>query len=199
MNPAREWLGDPSHPICCDTSALYHPGVLRCLRQSFPERRMLLPVVAYFERQRQLRVRWGAAYRPEVLRQGLLDPLQVEIASCEESIALLLARITEQVETRALGALTGSQTWPDERSRREAIQACAREMRVQQVNWKPLLEGQSGLALPCGQQCRLGDYTVAATACAYNALLLTDDRGLLDSADRYPDLFPPTLPPDLSV
>ncbi len=199
VNTAEEWLADLTHPLCCDTSALYFPGTLRHLRQRFPTRRVLLPAIAYFERQRQLRVRFGSVYRPEVLRQNLLEPLGIEIVPCEESIALLLAQMVEQVETRALSDLTGNQTWPDQRIRQEAIQTHAWEMRDRQANWIPLLQGEFGLPTPCGQRCRLGDYVIAVTARSHNALLLTADRVLLDAFEYHPDLFPPALPPDLSA
>lgn len=199
MNPAEMWLADPIHSICCDTSALYYPGTLRHLRQRFPARRILLPAIAYFERQRQLRVRFGPAYRPEVLHQNFLEPLEIEIVSCEEPIALLLAQMVEQIETRALNRLTGSQTWPDQQTRQEMIRAHAQELRTQQANWTPLLQGECGLPTPCGQRCRLGDYVIAATARSHNALLLTTDRALLDVVEHHPDLFPPALSADLSV
>ena len=196
MSVAEEWLADPSHPICCDTSALYYPGTLHYLRQQFPTRRIILPSIAYFERQRQLRVRFGAMYRPEILRQNVIEPLGVEIVSCEEPLVLILAQMAEQLETRVLSDLAGGHVWSDLHERARLLQVYAREMRVRQANWAPVLQGESALPTPCGQRCRLGDYVVAATACAHNALLLTADRELLDAAGRHPDLFPPSLSPD---
>jgi len=175
MNPAEVWLADPIHPICCDTSALYYPTTLRRLRQRFPIRRLLLPAVAYFERQRQLRIRFGPAYRSEVLRQNLLEPLEIEITPCEEPIALFLAQVVEQIETRALSDLTGNQMWPDQWTRQEVIRTYARDMRFRSANWPPLLQGEPNLPTPCGQRCRLSDYVVAATARFHDALLLTTD------------------------
>ena len=147
------------------------------------------------ELERELRVRFGLEYRPEVLRQNLLEPLEIEVVPCEEYIALLLAQMVEQVETRTLSDLTDYQTWPDQRTRHEMVRTYAREMRTQQANWVPLLQEEPGLPLPCGQRCRLGDYVIAATARSYDALLLTADRILLDAFEHYPDLFPPALPP----
>jgi len=195
VNPAEAWLTDPVHPVCCDTSALYYPGVLRRLRQRFPGRRIVLPAVAYFERQRQLRIRFGPAYRSEVLRQNLLEPLEIEIIPCEEPIALFLAQVVEQIETRALSDLTGNQVWPDRWTRREAIRTYGRDMRARSANWVPLLRGEPDLPGSCGQRCRLSDYVVAATARLHDALLLTTDRALLDASDRHSDLFPPALSP----
>lgn len=202
MNPAEVWLTDFTHPLCCDTAALYDPSILRQLRQRFPARRILLPAIAYFERQRQLRVRFGPAYRPEVLRQNLLEPLEIEIVPCEEPVALLLAQMAEQIETQALSHVTGGREWLDQQNRDEMIRTYAREMRSHHANWKPLLREEHGLPAlpaPCGQRCRLGDYVVAATARSHNALLLTADKTLLDAFKQYPDLFPPALPPDKSV
>jgi len=199
VNPAEAWLSDPMHPLCCDTSALYFPATLRRLRQRFPARRILLPVIAYFERQRQLRVRFGPSYRPEVLRQNLLEPLGVEIVICEESVALLLAEMAERIETRVLSDLAGNEAWSDQRARQNMIRVRAQELRTRQANWTPVLQGEPGLPAPCGQRCRLGDYVVAATARSRDALLLTADRALLDAFELHPDLFPPALPPDVSV
>ena len=196
-NQARAWLVDLAHPICCDTSALYHPGPLRYLRQRFPNRRILLPAIAYFERQRQLRVRFGPDCDAKFLRQGLLEPLEIEIVACEESTALLLAQMAEQTETRALNDLMGSQTWSSEQARKKVIRAHAPEMRTRQANWRPLLQGERNHVPPCGQRCRLGDYVIAATARFFDALLLTSDTSLLGASEHYPDLFPPALRPEL--
>ena len=194
-NLADVWLADSTHPICCDTSALYYPGILRYLRQRFPVRHILLPTIAYFERQRQLRVRFGPSYRSEVLRQNLLEPLEIELISCGESIALSLVQMAEQVETRTLSSLAGDQTWLEQKARQEMIRAYARQLRDQQANWIPLLQGERDLPMPCGQRCRLGDYIIAATARSSSALLLTADEALLDAFDHHPDLFPPALSP----
>jgi predicted nucleic acid-binding protein len=199
VNPAEAWLTDPMHPICCDTSALYFPSTLRRLRQRFPTRRVLLPAIAYFERQRQLRVRFGPVFHPEVLRQNLLEPLGIEILSCEEPVALLLAQMAEQIETRALSDLAGNHAWSDQQARQNMIRVRAQELRTRQANWTPVLQGEPGFPAPCGQRCRLGDYVVAATARSRDALLLTADRALLDAFELHPDLFPPALPPDVSV
>jgi hypothetical protein len=153
--------------------------------------------MAYFERQRQLRVRFGPDYCAEFLRQNLLEPLEIEIVACDEPAALLLAQMTEQTETRALYDLAGSQAWPDEQTRKELIKSHAPELRTQQANWRPLRQGEPGLAVPCGQRCRLGDYVIAATARFFDALLLTTDNALLGAFERYPDLFPPALRPEL--
>lgn len=193
VNLAEAWLADPAHPLCCDTSALYDPATLRRLRQRFPSRHILLPSVAYFERQRQLRIRFGPAYRPEVLRQNLLEPLEIEIVSCEEPVALFVAQVAEQIETRALTGLTGGQAWLGQQAREGAIRARAREMRTCQANWSPVLQGEQGLPMPCGQRCRLGDYAIAATARVHDALLITSDKTLLGAFERHPDLFPPAL------
>lgn len=200
MNKADDlsetWLADPGRPICCDTSALYHPTPLRQLRRQFPDRRIILPVIAYFERQRQLRVRFGMEYRPDVLRQNLLEPLVIDIVLCEEPVAVFLAQMAEQVETRALNALASSETSLIQQGRQDLVQRYSRDLRGQQANWRPILRTEGDLPAPCGQRCRLGDYIIAATARYHNALLLTTDNTLLSGFGRHPDLFPPALSPD---
>ncbi len=191
---SEAWLADPERPICCDTSALYHPTPLRQLRRQFPDRRIILPMIAYFERQRQLRVRFGVEYRPDVLRQNLLDPLEIDIVLCEEPIAVFLARMAEQVEARALNDLADESV--AQPSRRDLMQRYSCDLRNRQANWRPLLRGEEGLPAPCGQRCRLGDYIIAATARYHSALLLTTDSALLSVFERHADLFPPALSPD---
>lgn len=194
-NLSAAWLADPGRPICCDTSALYHPSPLRQLRRRFPDRHIMLPVIAYFERQRQLRVCFGIEYRPDVLLQNLLDPLEIDLVLCEAPVAVLLAEMVEQIETRALSALVG-ETDLTQHSRRVLVQRYSSDLRDQQANWRPVLRGEQALPAPCGQRCRLGDYIIAATARYYDALLLTNDSALLCGFDRYLDLFPPALSPD---
>jgi len=144
-----------------------------------------------------LRVRFGPDYRSELLRQNLLEPLEIEIVACDEPAALLLAQMVEQTETRALNDLTGSQVWSNEQTRQELIRSHAPEMRTRQANWRPLLQGEQNHVPPCGQRCRLGDYIIAATARFFDALLLTSDTSLLGASEHDPDLFPPTLRPEL--
>ncbi len=132
-DPSDAWLADPEHPICCDTSALYHPTPLRQLRHQSPDRRIILPMIAYFERQRQIRVRLGKDYHSAFLRQNLLEPLAIEIVLCEEPVAVFLAQMAEQVETRALSTLVddgADLTW---HNRRDLIQHNSRNLRSQQV------------------------------------------------------------------
>ncbi len=190
------WLADPGHPICCDTSALYYPSLLRRLRRQFPDRHILLPVIAYFERQRQLRVRFETEYLPDVLRQNLLEPLAIDIVLCEEPIALFLAQMAEQIETRTLSDLVGNETNLAQQSRHAWVRCYSRDLRSRQANWRPVLRGERALPAPCGQRCRLGDYIIAATARHHDALLLTTDGALLRGFGRYKDLFPPALSPD---
>jgi predicted nucleic acid-binding protein len=130
------------------------------------------------------------------LRQNLLDPLAIEIVLCEEPVAVALAQMTEQIETRALNDFVDDGvdlTW---QRRRDLIQCYSRDLRSQQANWRPRLRGEQDLPAPCGQRCRLGDYIIAATAHYHNALLLTTDNALLSGFRRHPDLFPPALSPD---
>jgi predicted nucleic acid-binding protein len=159
-------LNQPGIPIYLDTSALWRERVIMALRAQFPTRSLCVPTVAHFEWVRQLRFKYRDDFDEREIR-SFIETHGLTLVDFTSQAADLVAQMACRVEENGL---SWKPQWPE---------------KYRNVDQHP-----------CGQRCRLGDYTIAATAKVGNGLLLTSDREMFNAFNGHPDLFPIAISPD---
>jgi len=97
-------------PLSFATSSAFTAKSIRRLRDAFPARELLLPAVVIAERLRQLRVKHGDNFDPELIDQFLNDSyLALLIAPFKQSVGERFAELAASLGTSWIPV------WPEQR------------------------------------------------------------------------------------
>lgn len=148
-------------PLCFDTSAIYGDRRsvtnLESIRKRFPDRRLLIPAWVVAEKARISQAERASEFRVSLLEAFLRAPnLGLEVVPFDSSVAL--------------GGWLAATNHPEVSGR---------------WSWQTNPIPQHRLEQPCGERCRTGDYIVYALARHHQAVLVTEDRALLNQVQHH--------------
>jgi hypothetical protein len=149
-------------PLCFDTNSIFGkkagPAFLINIRERFPKRRLLIPTWVVAERSRQLKLKYGEKFKLSEIRDFLQDAdIAIELVGFDDTVMRLEQNKLQSDWLKVVGQFEDNE-WA----------------------WEKRLLPKENKDEPCAQRCRTGDHIVYAIALRHSALLVTEDKQLLD-------------------